>query len=176
MSWIQTYTGRAFWPLAPKPEDFDIRDIAHSLSLQCRFNGHCREFYSVAEHSLNVSRILSPEHALWGLLHDAGEAYLVDMPRPLKQQMPQFKAAEDRILQQLALHFGLCWPIPEEVHRADLLLLATEKRDLMTPEPMSWELGIEPLSWVITPISAQEAEQKFLEQFYALSKMAQPNI
>jgi len=76
MSWIQTFTGRRFRPRNPAPDDFDIRDVAHALSLLCRFNGHCRVFYSVAEHSVRVSRICPPPAALWGLLHDLGEAYI----------------------------------------------------------------------------------------------------
>ena len=79
-SWLQTYTGIQFWPLDPRPEEIDIQDIAHALSLLCRFNGHCQRFYSVAEHSVHVSTILAPEFGLWGLLHDAAEAYLSDIP------------------------------------------------------------------------------------------------
>jgi len=94
MSWIQTYTGKCFHPREPGPDDFDIRDVAHALSLLCRFNGHCRTFYSVAEHSVRVSRICPPAAALWGLLHDLGEAYVGDLPRPLKPLMPRFEEIE----------------------------------------------------------------------------------
>ena len=83
--WIQTFTGRAFYVLDPRPEDVDIEDIAHALSMQCRFAGHCREFYSVAQHSVTASWLVPPEDALWGLLHDAAEAYVVDLPRPIKR-------------------------------------------------------------------------------------------
>ena len=102
MSWIQTYTGRKFFPLTDEPGEIDLRDIAHSLALQCRFNGHCRQFYSVAEHSVRVSHILPDEEAAWGLLHDAAEAYVSDLPRPLKLTVPDFRAAEDRLLRQIA--------------------------------------------------------------------------
>ncbi|MBF0612521.1 MAG: hypothetical protein HQL55_15470, partial [Magnetococcales bacterium] len=78
-NWIQTFTGRQFWPLAPVLEHIHVQDIAHALSLLCRFNGHCQKFYSVAEHSLHVATILPPELAGWGLLHDASEAYLADL-------------------------------------------------------------------------------------------------
>ena len=113
MDWIQTYTGRRFHPLAPRADELDLVDIAHALSLNCRFNGHCRCFYSVAEHCVRVADILPPELALWGLLHDAAEAYLADVPRPAKQQMPQFVAAEDRLLRVIVEHFGLSWPMPD---------------------------------------------------------------
>src|ERR1017187_10636100 len=77
---ITTFSGIHFWPLLPNPADIRIEDIAHALSNQCRFAGHAREFYSVAEHSVRVSQLCPPEDALWGLLHDASEAYLTDVP------------------------------------------------------------------------------------------------
>src|SRR5271165_7548492 len=83
--WIQTYTGRVMYPLDPRPEEINIIDIAHALSNLCRFTGHVRTFYSVAEHSVRVSQHCDPKDALWGLLHDASEAYLADMSRPMKR-------------------------------------------------------------------------------------------
>ncbi len=168
MSWIQTYTGRSFTPLAPRAEDLDIADIAHSLSLLCRFNGHCETFYSVAEHSLRVSAACPPEHARWGLLHDAAEAYLSDLPRPVKREIPFFRECEDRLLRIIADHFDLPWPMPPEVAAADTLLLATEARDLMVAPPASWELGVEPLPGRITPLGPEEAEAAFLARFREL--------
>ena len=93
--WIQTYTGKKFWPLDPRPEDVDIVDIAHALSMQCRFGGHCLRFYSTAEHSVYVSHHCGSA-ALIGLLHDGSEAYLLDMLAPIKEYMPDYKAAEKR--------------------------------------------------------------------------------
>mgnify|MGYP005850916999 FL=1 len=162
MSWIQTYTGRMFWPMRPRVEDLDIRDIAHSLAMQCRFNGHCRVFYSVAEHCVRVSRILPQELAAWGLLHDAAEAYMSDLPRPVKQSLPEFAAAEERLLQVVADRFGLAWPIPQAVWQADDALLATEARDLMAPPPKSWGLSVPPLPAPIVPVSTGQAEEMFL--------------
>ena len=168
MDWIQTYTGRMVRPLTPSPEDFDIRDIAHSLSMLCRFNGHCLRFYSVAEHSVRVSRILPEPLRLWGLLHDAGEAYVTDLPRPVKGQLPQFRELEDRILEQVAQTFGLSWPMPEPVKAADNTLLATEARDLMAPAPADWHLGTAPLDARITvPLGPEAAERLFLQTFEA---------
>lgn len=166
MDWIQTFSGRLFHPLEPRNEDLDIRDIAHSLSMLCRFNGHCLRFYSVAEHSVRVSKILPGELRLWGLLHDAGEAYLTDLPRPVKGQVSGFREMEDRILERVADAFGLSWPMPGPVKAADDKLLATEARDLMAPHPADWGLGATPLDEVIAdPLGPEAAERLFLETF-----------
>ncbi len=172
MSWIQTYVGKQFWPLAPRSEDLDIRDIAHSLSLQCRFNGHCREFYSVAEHSVRVAAQLPEELALWGLLHDAAEAYLGDLTRPLKRQdeAQWFNEAEDRLLEVIAQTFGLSWPMPTRVRAADDMLLVTEARDLMVEPPADWQMDATPLADRIEPLPPDAAEALFLKRYEALKK------
>ena len=166
--WIQTYTGKRFFPLDPRAEDLDIRDIAHSLSLLCRFNGHCSTFYSVAEHSVRVSKTLPQEQALWGLLHDAGEAYLTDLPRPVKTQLVFYRDLEESLLQVVARRYQLEWPMPPAIETADLTLLATEARDLMAPPPCSWELDATPLHESIEPWSSEIAEQRFLDRFAEL--------
>jgi len=168
VDWIQTYTGKQFFPLAPRACDIDVVDIAHALSLNCRFNGHCRVFYSVAEHSVRVSRILPAEHAVWGLLHDAAEAYLTDLPRPVKRQMPRFGEVEDRLLAVIMAHFGQAPTMPEAVRHADEVLLATEGRDVMGPAPQPWLLEALPLQAKIEPVTAERAEQMFLERFAEL--------
>ena len=170
MNWIQTYTGKQFFPLDPDPGVIDIHDIAHALSLQCRFNGHCRTFYSVAEHSVRVSEIVPAELARWGLLHDAAEAYLTDLPRPIKRQMPTFEEIEKKLLHIIAEHFELSWPMPAEVARVDTELLAAEARDLMAPPPASWRLGVEAAAVCVEPWSWQEAEREFLRRFEQLQQ------
>jgi len=108
--WAQTYTGKAFYPEDPRPEDIDINDIAHALSLMCRFNGHCTEFYSVAEHSVRVSKYMQNRYAkyhmempspdmcsIYGLMHDSTEAYISDVIRPIKKNIKEFKNLEDII-------------------------------------------------------------------------------
>lgn len=97
--YIETFSGIKFWPLDPKPEEIVIRDIAHSLSLVCRFTGHCKFFYSVAQHSIHTSNILrqlglSPKAQLRGLLHDASEAYLCDIAAPVKPHLPGYRELE----------------------------------------------------------------------------------
>src|ERR1035437_8189217 len=131
---ITTFSGIRFWPMLPNPADIRIEDIAHALSNQCRFGGHAREFYSVAEHSVRVSQHCPPEDALWGLLHDASEAYLCDVPAPLKE-LPAFEAyrAAERSLQgTIATRFGLAPEQPESVGDADRTILRVEIRDLLT--------------------------------------------
>lgn len=166
-SWIQTYTGRAFWPLDPNSEDVAIEDIAHALALQCRFSGHTKWPYSVAQHSVLVSLAVPVEHALVGLLHDAAEAYLVDLPRPLKRSIPDYKVAETRVWAAIAERFGLPLEIPAEVHHADNVLLATEKRDLMAPPPREWALLPPPQIQAIERWDWYHAEQTFLQHFHA---------
>lgn len=118
MNWIETYTGKKFYPLNPHPEDVDIIDIAHSLSMQCRFNGHSRVFYSVAEHSIIVAKELSGYSKLiqlYGLLHDAAEAYLCDLPRPLKNQIKDYRPFETQVQEVIWKAFNL--PSPTESDR-----------------------------------------------------------
>lgn len=169
MSWIQTYTGKAFFPLEDHPGVIDIRDIAHALSMQCRFNGHCRAFYSVAQHSVHVSQVVPPEFALWGLLHDAAEAYLSDMPRPVKQQMPAFSELENKLLETILNQHGLeMHPdgMPPEVRLADERLLMTEARDLMEKPPMDWQIPAQPLDDLqIKPLQPADAEALFLRRY-----------
>ena len=175
--WIQTYKGIQFWPLDPRPEEIDIEDVAHALSMQCRYGGHCREFYSVAQHSVIVSQNVPYKHSLWGLLHDAAEAYLVDLPRPIKRYCEMgrlYKEIENRLLLAVAQRFGL--PVfgvdgmPDCVHKADVVVLVTEKRDLMTIAPKPWEDTAEPLPTRIWPMIPRIAERAFLNQFELLTR------
>lgn len=165
-AWIQTVTGRQFWPMDAKPEEVDILDIAHSLSMLCRFNGHCNRFYSVAEHAVHVSHVVGPEHARWGLLHDAAEAFLSDIPQPVKRELTVFHEIEEQLLNVIAERFGLPAGLPVEVKQADMLLLATEKAALMGPEPAPWEGIPDPLvPSMIQGWSPDQARREFLARF-----------
>lgn len=174
-SWMQTYTGRAFYPYDMRAEDFCIEDIAHALSLLCRYGGHCRKFYSVAEHSLIVSRMVPRNMALMGLMHDATEAYLVDMPRPIKVGFPQYKDMEAKIWTLIAERFGLPLELPEEVHRADGDMLWHEMTALLHPVPAGLEWGMgRPRPDIIRADlvrcwSWQDAERFFLQRFKELT-------
>lgn len=171
---IATYGGRWFWPLDPRSEDIHIVDIAHALSNKCRFSGHTKKFYSVAQHSVIVSKICNKEDQLWGLLHDASEAYLVDMPKPLKvlPEFEWFREAEDKVQAMVSKHYGLDFEQPESVHRADKIALLTEKRDLMSEinHGRKWEenYNLSPLEEVIEPMLPEEAERYFLRRYMEL--------
>ena len=154
--------------MEPTAGEVYIEDIAHALSLLCRFNGHCLRFYSVAEHSVRVSRALDGKAALWGLLHDAGEAYVGDVPRPAKRLLPRFDEIEDRILRVVLTKYGLEWPAPDSVWRADDQLLVTEARDLMSAAPEPWGIDATPLAEPIVPWSPEEAKRAFLARFVEL--------
>lgn len=166
--WMQTYTGRQFWPIDPRPDEIHIEDIAHALSMMCRYNGHCRTFYSVAEHSILVSEHIPPEHALWGLLHDASEAYIADIVRPAKRFIAGYCEAEDRIMSAVCERFGLSPTMPAEVKRVDNAILADEQRCIMAAPPAQWTLpepalGVEIIGW--TP---WQAEERFLARYAEL--------
>lgn len=175
---IMTYSGIVFRPLEPEPHMIVIEDVAHALANNCRYTGHVREFYSVAQHSVHVADLLlneygafEPSLAYWGLLHDASEAYLSDLARPVKQQ-PElgdtYRACEERLMLAVAERFGLDWPMPAEVKWADDVLLRAEQRDLMPGEypreeaDKYWPFTIE--GW-----SPARAEAEFLEMLNLLS-------
>lgn len=163
--WIQTFTGRAFYPLDPRVEDVDIIDIAHALSHQCRFAGHVSRFYSVAEHCVLMSRAVAPEYALWALLHDASEAYLVDVPRPVKGALVGYRDAEARVMAAICARFGLSPDMPDEVARADHRILTDEMRQAMCAPPMRWETETEPLGVALEFWFPGMAKRMFLERF-----------
>lgn len=165
--WFQTFSGVQFYPFDPRPEDIRIEDIAHHLSMICRFGGAIRTFYSVGQHSVLVSHAVPEEFALWGLLHDASEAYLGDMVRPLKVGMPAYRDVEHRVMSVIAERFGLSWPEPPEIKIADNNLLATERRDLL-PHQLRWTESGTPLANPITPWSSDGAELVFLQRFKGL--------
>jgi uncharacterized protein len=169
--WIQTYTGRRFNSTNPVPEAININDIAHALSMQCRFSGHVKSFYSVAQHCVLVSYICDRDDALAGLLHDASEAYLVDIPRPIKKsgKFDNYLEFEVRMEKAIAERFGVPDKMPESVRIADDLLLATEARDLMSPLHPSWVQVAEALPFSIKPMSQAEAKRAYLSRFYQLA-------
>ncbi|MFZ6690260.1 YfbR-like 5'-deoxynucleotidase [Undibacterium sp. SXout20W] len=169
---ILTASGSYFDLRAPMLSRIDIDTIAHALSNICRFTGHTREFYSVAQHSYHASFLVPEEYALEALLHDAAEAYIGDVATPLKRQLPDYAGIESKVEQAIAAHFNLTLPMSEHVHRADQIMLATEKRDLM-PESEDWFAGtdIQPMPTKLVPVAPTMAKRLFLDRFHHLIVM-----
>ena len=175
--YIQTVSGRWVNPFEPDPAQLDETDIARALSNLCRFGGHSRVFYSVAQHCVIVSRVVEQrggdvEDVFAALMHDASEAYLGDMPHPLKHRSPlgaAFKEAEDHLERALQEHFAIK-PGVADIKRADRALLATERR-AFSDERWHWpELeGVEPLDLKLTAMSPDEAERAFMARYEALA-------
>jgi hypothetical protein len=168
---IDTFSGLRFWPLDPDPAKILIEDIAHALAHQCRFGGHASKFYSVAEHSVHVSQLCLPEHALWGLLHDASEAYLVDLPRPLKllAEFAPYREAERRLQRVIAVRFGLQPDQPASVAEADDTMLWIEAHSLLGSLPLEAIRGTRPPFEITEPLPPVEAERLFLRRFKEVS-------
>ena len=177
--WSQTFTGKRWFPLAPQPSDVCIEDIAHALSMLCRFGGHTTRFYSVAQHSHWVSLYVPEQLALHGLLHDAAEAYVGDMVDPLKRAMRtrtvNFDLLEQDAAFMIARKFGLRKLTLEEfneVKHADLVALVTERRDLLLGTNHAWQDYVEaiaPDDEEISPWSPAAAESVFLDRFHELT-------
>lgn len=167
MSWIQTFSGKDFSFVRPRIEDIELVDIAHSLSMQCRFNGHSLRFYSVSEHCCLLFDACSPENRLWGLLHDSSEAYLADVPRPVKPYLKEYAGFEDAALKVIADKYGLEWPMPDEVKRLDTLILVNERDQAMSTPPQDWEVpsvGIPNLTLKFW--EPYRARHEFLRRFF----------
>ena len=165
--WIQTFSGGRFWPMDPHAEDVEIVDIAHSLSMQCRFAGHCLRFYSVAEHCVHLSRAVAPVHALWALLHDASEAYLVDVPRPVKPYLGGYREAEALVMMAVCRRFGLDYEMPAAVHDADRRILGDERANLSVCVA-EWSEPPRPLGIDLAYWPPERAEAEFLARFEEL--------
>lgn len=176
-AWIQTFTGGIFHLLETNPDEIDIFDIAHSLSQQCRFTGHTREFYSVAEHSYFASLIVPSEDAMWALMHDSSEAYLADLNRPLKHYTelgPAYKKIEDRVMSEICKKFGLDPVQPKSVHDADVQMLYAEKAQIMSrlDWETKWSLDEKAAPVVLKCWPPKKAEHKFLTRYFELKEKA----
>ena len=168
MSWIQTATDVYFYPFDPDPEMIRIEDIAHALSHLCRFTGHTREFYSVAQHSVYVSFLCPQEHKLWGLLHDATEAYINDLSSPVKAKLNQYKIVEKQLMRTVCDAFNLPHEEPLSVKDADIVMLHKEMRELMPPRLID-DCQAHRAGFPIIPWSPHEAKTVFLSVFQRLT-------
>lgn len=175
MNAITTWSGIHFDLENPTPEMVRIEDIAHALSHICHWGGHSRGFFSVAQHSLLVSRHADSDLALWGLLHDSAEAYLGDISRPLKRVIPQFKDLELRVMEVVAAKFGLPWPEPHGLKQIDNFVLCMEARDLMPANVLltyndgsRMSMRVPELPCAMTP---GEARAHFLSMYHTLTEV-----
>lgn len=142
---IITKYGHAVWPLDPNPEEIDIKDIAYALAFQNRYAGHAG-LYSVAQHSLAISRLTRPENALWGLLHDAEEAYLPDIPSPVKRFISEYKTAGKKLHAVICQKFGMAVEEPAEILELDQRIVVNEMTELMPEFPFEFEFKDKALS------------------------------
>lgn len=170
---ITTRSGLYFNFINPDPDTIIIEDIAHALANICRFTGHTKQFYSVAQHSVLVSEIVEPEYQLDGLMHDAAEAYIGDISSPLKRRIPQYAAIERTVEYAVRYKFGLMLDLTPAIKKADYVLLATERRDLMAEHDEYWGLldGVQPLPDRIEPWGPERAKEEFLDRFQMLSAL-----
>jgi len=170
-NWIQTRTGVAFDLINPTPDMVRIEDIANSLAFQSRFNGHTGSSYSVAEHSVFVSRYCPPQDRLWGLLHDAHEAYVGDIVSPVKALIPGFKEIEGRIQNAICDKFGIPRKCPRSVKLADNRLLLTEKEVFFPAEAGDWGVEGEPYgSCRLCRYEPRAAREFFMWEFHWLTR------
>lgn len=162
--WMQTISGKRFWPLDPHEDDIDLNDIAHALSMMCRFNGHCSNFYSVAEHSVLVSKNIDPKYAIWGLLHDASEAYIADIVRPAKRFMPEYKIIEHNIMKTIYRKFDLdIVNEPQELKLIDNELLNDEAQQLFLTYS-NWNISYNPIKVKLHCYTPQLAKEFFIDR------------
>jgi hypothetical protein len=155
---IRTFSGKYIDPLNPNPDLICIEDIAHSLSMQCRFGGHTRQFYSVAQHSVMCALKLPDELKLAGLLHDASEAYLMDIPSPVKRRLTNYKEIENNLMKVIADKFGFAWPLDQRVHEIDREELQLEWDYYVVQSDISFEY----------PLTPKFAKLKFLDIYVKL--------
>jgi hypothetical protein len=182
-SWIRTYTGLKFDPFHPDPEAICIEDIAHALALQNRFSGHTYVPYSVAQHSVSVSLLVPRDLSVQGLLHDASEAYLVDIPSPIKHQpaLRLYRELESAVMSAIGQRFKLDssphvpWWNDPVIKTADAIMGATEARDLMKgweefPSRSAWMEAGGPTIAKVKPLHWHLAEGAFLGRWEKLGR------
>lgn len=175
--WVQTYTGRRFYPLEPRPQDVDVVDIAHALGMICRYGGHSAQLYTVGQHSLLVASAVArdyPERLDWqlmALMHDASEAYLVDVPRPIKPFLVGYYEVEARV--EACIQRALSLPTDPDgaalVKTYDSRILVDECRKLTGNSDWGRSFG-EPLGVMISPLSPWQSERQFLAMYDGLMR------
>jgi uncharacterized protein len=174
---ILTGSGNYFQFDKPELHPFSIEDIANSLSKICRFTGHTSHFYSVAQHSVYVSRLLPLHLRLQGLLHDASEAYVGDVSSPLKRLLPEYKTIEHRVERALNAHFSLPFPLDPLVKLADIDMLMAERHEFLPKDDdREWPFDAKPLPFRIGPMDWQKAKSFFLAEFLSITEGTLPQL
>lgn len=150
---LRTHSGKLIDVFNPDPDLICIEDIAHALAHICRFGGHTTDFYSVAQHSIMCASLVPHTLQLTALMHDATEAYLLDIPSPIKRQLPKYEEAEDNLMRVIAQKYGLEYPFPAILKIAD-------------KDALEYEYKYHVLqSSTCTNMTAELAKQVFLEKF-----------
>lgn len=169
-NFVTTYSGVKFFIDKCNIQDVPIEDIAHALSMNCRFNGHLERFYSVAEHSVILSYHVPLEYRMTALLHDVSEAFVPDMPRPFKAQITGFDTYEEKIMRSVADHYGTYYPLPDVVQYVDKNIVRDEAENLYRNPPCWLEFYDSVVSpvWFQDAHSPAEAKRWFLDRFYYL--------
>ncbi len=167
--WIYTYTGKRFHFLRPRKGEFDIEDVAWSLSRQSRFYGHTRgEPYSTAQHCVLASLHCAPGFEWPVLMHDAAESYLGDVSAKLKWLLADYLRIEKLVETATMRHFKVPYPFAPEVHQIDKVMCATEMRDLQRRD--DWrEMPFKPLPIRIKPWPWRQARREFLKRYRELN-------
>jgi hypothetical protein len=167
-NWMQTYTGKKFYPMDPRPEEVCIEDIAHALSMICRYNGHVKHFYSVAEHCCHIHDLMPPELKKVGLMHDSTEAYVCDMPRPLKKHLSHYRAIEHTVWLAICERFDMSTHEPKLLKETDLAICLTERAHLLTRQDIDWGIDLPAPNIEIPAWEPRRAELEFLERWRSL--------
>jgi hypothetical protein len=171
--WITTFTGRTIHPFAPEVDDIYIEDIAHALAFTCRWAGHTSEYFSVAQHSVLVSLLCPVEWALEGLMHDASEAYLTDIPSPLKPHIPGYQELERRVEAAIAEGFSLVYPFDVSIKEADHAALTYEVSAFMPHKRLLEHFRVSKMTPTIDLLVSwppEMAEAKFLDRYLTLQE------
>lgn len=180
--WIQTFSGRRVWPLDPRPDEIGFVDISYGLSKICRYGGHCLRFFSVAEHCALMAREAerlgaSPQVRLQVLMHDSAEAYLGDIPRPIKVHLVGYAEAEDRMLECIAKKYGFDYPFDPMVKQLDEAILLREIECNLAKPEAPWHLGpfgVEPLTIDLQYWEPNEAAWQFTQEYLAIENQSLP--
>lgn len=170
-AWMETHSGLQFNYVFLDPQAVSIPDIAHALSHMCRYNGHVKRFYSVAEHCVHLAQFVrahggESEQQLVALFHDGAEAYLADVVRPAKRRIPQYMALEGAVDAAVAYAIGHVHPFPNWLKELDTRILVDERAQAMNPSPHAWAVdGMDPLGVRIRMWRPYKAKRMFLREY-----------